>query len=113
MKTTRLVMAAVICLVSFNLFAQAEKTDSIKVYGNCGMCKNRIEKALKIEGVSSASWDADEQLLVVKYDPSKTSNDVIQKKVAAVGHDTEKYTAPDAVYNKLHGCCKYERKKTE
>ena len=32
------------------------------------------------------------------------------KVVAKVGHDTEKYTAEDAVYAKLHSCCKYERK---
>lgn len=108
----RVALITAICFFSLNVFAQAEKTDSIKVYGNCGMCKNRIQKAAKIDGVTSASWDAEAQTLVVTYDPAKTTNDDIQKKVAAVGHDTEKYSAPDAVYNKLHGCCKYERKKT-
>lgn len=112
MKIMRTVLAIVISFFCLSASAQAEKTDSIKVYGNCGMCKNRIEKAVKMEGVKSASWDSDELVLVITYDPSKTSNDAIQKKIAAVGHDTEKYTAPDEIYNKLNGCCKYERKKS-
>ena len=36
-----------------------------------------------------------------------------EKKIAAVGHDTEKYLADDKVYEKLPGCCHYERKKAE
>ena len=47
----------------------------------------------------------------VVYDPSKTNSDVIQKKIIAVGHDTDKYKADDKVYAKLPGCCQYDRKK--
>lgn len=94
------------------VFAQ-DKTDTIKVNGECGMCKSRIQKTLKIDGISSAVWDVESKLLTVTYNPEKITNDEIQKKIAAVGHDTEKYTAPDDVYSKLPGCCKYERKKTE
>ena len=36
---------------------------------------------------------------------------IIQKKIAAVWVDTEKYSADDEVYNELPGCCLYERKK--
>ena len=74
------------------------------------MCKSRIQKTLKLDGISSAVWSTDTKVLMVAYDSSKISNDEIQKKVAAVGHDTEKYKADDAVYNKLPGCCHYERK---
>ena len=91
-------------------FAQTQ-TDTIKVYGNCGMCKNRIQKALKLEGITNAAWSPETKLLVVNYDASKISNDSIQKTIATVGHDTEKYTADDKVYNKLPGCCLYDRKK--
>lgn len=102
-------LTAVCLLFASSVFAQ-EKTDTIKVSGECGMCKSRIQKALKLEGISSAIWDTETKLLTVTYSSDKLSNDDIQKKVAAVGHDTEKYKAVDVVYNKLPGCCKYERK---
>lgn len=114
MKFMKFILLAVLATVSTTLFAQqtAQKTDTLKVYGECGMCQNRIQKALKLEGVSAATWDSDTKLLVVSYDPAKITNDDIQKKVASVGHDTEKYTASEDIYNKLPGCCHYERKKT-
>lgn len=101
--------------VSINVSAQNQakdaksKTESIKVLGNCSMCKTRIEKASKTEGVTSASWDSNTKLLTLNYDPSKTSTDAVAKKVAAVGHDTEKFKAEDKVYSGLPGCCKYDR----
>jgi mercuric ion binding protein len=87
------------------------KTESFKVWGKCDMCKARIEKAVKDEGAISASWDGKTQLLTVTYDPSKTNKDGLSKKLASVGHDTEKYKAPDDVYAKLPGCCHYDRSK--
>jgi copper chaperone CopZ len=87
------------------------KTETIKVWGNCEGCQKRIEKAAKIDGVSKASWDKDSKLLTLVYDPSKVKSDDIQKKIAAVGHDTEKFKADDKAYTKLPGCCQYERKK--
>jgi len=109
MKSIKFMLTAVCLLFASSVFAQ-EKTDTIKVSGECGMCKSRIQKALKLEGISSAIWDTETKLLTVTYSSDKLSNDDIQKKVAAVGHDTEKYKAEDVVYNKLPGCCKYERK---
>jgi copper chaperone CopZ len=90
---------------------KAVKTESFKVYGNCSLCKERIEKAVKEEGAITASWDTDTKILDVTYDPSKTSRDGLSRKLASVGHDTEKYKAPDEVYNKLPACCRYERAK--
>jgi len=107
-----MLMMAALTILTVSGTAQI-KTDTIKVYGECGMCKNRISKTLKIDGITNAIWDTETKLLVVTYDDSKITNDDIQKKVAAVGHDTEKYTADDKVYEKLPGCCHYERKKTE
>ncbi len=91
-------------------FAQS-KTEEIKVYGSCGMCETRIEKAAKsVDGVITAEWDQKTKMLKVSYDKSKTNSQKIQKAVAKVGHDTEMYKADDKVYNALHSCCKYERK---
>ena len=102
--------------IGFTAFAQAqtkEQTDKIKVYGECGMCKNRISKALKMDGITSAAWDTESKVHTVVYNPDVITNDAIQKKVASVGHDTEKYKADDATYEKLPGCCHYERKKDQ
>lgn len=90
-------------------YAQSGKTTTFKVYGNCNMCKNRIEKALSIPGISQANWNVKTKVMKVTYDSSKINNDEIQKRVALAGHDTEKHKAADSVYEKLPGCCQYDR----
>lgn len=92
-------------------FAQNKK-EIIKVWGNCGMCQERIEKAAKKAGAKTASWDADKLELTVAYDSSKTTNQKIQQAIAKVGHDTQDFTGDNLAYSKLHGCCKYDRKST-
>ncbi|MGC8824758.1 MAG: heavy-metal-associated domain-containing protein [Bacteroidales bacterium] len=87
------------------------KTETIKVWGNCESCKKRIENAAKTEGVAKAVWDIKTKMLTLTYNPAKTSSDKVQKQIAAVGHDTEKYKADDKTYNSLPSCCKYERNK--
>jgi copper chaperone CopZ len=118
MKPIKLFFAIVLMmLVGANVSAQTgtktsgPKTETFKVWGNCGMCKDRIEKAVKEEGATSASWDVKTKMLTVSFDASKTSVDALDKKLALVGHDTEKYKAEDKVYDGLPGCCKYERTK--
>jgi copper chaperone CopZ len=83
------------------------KTEIIKVSGNCEMCKARIEKAAKIDGVSKAEWSEKAKTLTATFDPAKTSIDAIGKKIAAVGYDNEKAKATDVSYNKLPSCCQY------
>lgn len=84
-----------------------EKT-SFKVYGNCGMCENRIEKAANgLEGVTSASWDRDSEMLTIEYNPEKVKVMDVHKAIAKVGHDTKKVKADDKTYKNLPGCCKY------
>jgi mercuric ion binding protein len=85
------------------------KTEEIKVLGECGMCKDRIEGAMKVDGIAEAVWNQETKLLRVTYNPALITVDDIQEKAAAVGHDTEKYRADDAVYASLPGCCHYER----
>jgi copper chaperone CopZ len=97
--------------ISMNMKMDSTKTESFKVFGKCDMCKARIEKTVKAEGATSASWDLKTQILTVTYDPAKTSKDSLSMKLASVGHDTEKFKAPDDVYAKLPGCCHYERSK--
>jgi hypothetical protein len=94
---------------NMNMNQSTSKTESFKVFGKCDMCKARIEKAAKDEGSTTASWDSKTQILAVTFDPSKTSKDTLTKKLAFVGHDTEKYKAQDEIYAKLPVCCNYER----
>lgn len=119
MKTLKFIVTAVLTvMLGTTTFAQKHdhskmettKNETIKVLGNCEMCKERIEKAAKVTGVSKAVWSDETKLLTIVYDPSKVKNIEIQKKIAAAGHDTPKFKADNKAYNALPGCCKYERK---
>lgn len=94
-------------LLSSFAFAGNTTKATIKALGNCGMCQKRIEKALKIKEVSSASWDKKSKMLTVRYDSTAITFDSLQQRVAAAGHDTQKFKAPDEVYENLPGCCLY------
>lgn len=108
MKTIKFFIAIVALTLSTAIFAaNATKTETIKVAGNCESCKARIQKTAKVDGVTKADWNQKTKVLTLVYDPSKVKSDDIQKKVAAVGHDTPKYKATAAAYNALPGCCKY------
>lgn len=118
MKQLRLILViAILSAIGTMSFAQtgnakpALKSETFKVYGECDMCKSRIEKAIKIEGVTSADWVVKTKMLTVTFDPSKTNSELLGKKLASVGHDTEKYKSSEDAYSKLPGCCHYERAK--
>ncbi len=104
MKTFQILFA---CLFLVAGVSQAQKstvkTSTFKVWGNCGMCKTTIEGAAKNSGSTYASWD-------MEYAAAKTNDEKIQKNIANAGYDNVKYTAPDAAYDGLHECCKYDRK---
>lgn len=50
---------------SVNSFAQ--KTEEIKVWGNCGMCKKTIEAAAIKAGAKTANWNKDSKVLNVEF----------------------------------------------
>ena len=112
MKTTKIFGVALSILFSTAVLAQ-EKSTSIKVSGNCSMCKRKIENAAKTAGATSINWDSNKQAALVTFDPVKVSIDTIQKQIAGVGYDTEKFKADDKAYGSLPGCCQYERVKLE
>ncbi len=84
-----------------------EVSMTFKVSGVCGMCKNRIEEALYVTGIKSATWTIKTQLLTVSYKPKKMNELKIHELVASVGHDTEKVKAKDEIYKALPDCCLY------
>jgi len=111
MKTKSMMLVAGLLFFGMtSIFANDAKTEKIKVYGNCGMCKSRIEKAAKsVDGVTKATWDDTDAILTVTFDSTKTTPLKIEEAVAKVGHDTDHAKATDKTYNALPGCCKYER----
>lgn len=92
-----------------NAQIQNARTETAKVYGNCGMCKSTIEKAINQKDIVQAYWDKNAKVLTFTYDAKKTSKQAILKKVAEVGYDNEAYKAPASAYEKLHSCCRYDR----
>jgi copper chaperone CopZ len=90
--------------------AAPPKKASFTVAGNCGMCKKRMEKAVSgLEGVVEAVWSAETKKMAIKYNADKVSVSDVKKKIAEVGHDTDEFKASKEVYDKLPGCCLYDR----
>ena len=115
MKTLNIYAALLFSIFAINFsFAQATvKKETIKVWGNCGMCKKVIEKAAKSAGAATASWNEDSKDLNVSYAVNKTSAAKIQSAIARSGYDTQDFTADNKAYTKLPGCCQYDRKTTK
>ena len=86
------ILVVLISYGSFSAMAQSsakEISASFKVFGSCGICKQRIEKTLKIKGIKAAVWDVDTKMLSVTYDSTIMQLDNIYLKLIAAGHDTE------------------------
>jgi hypothetical protein len=62
---------------------------------------------VSISDVKFAKWDKSTKMLAVAYIPAKITLDSLRQRVAAVGHDTDRFKAPDSVYASLPGCCLY------
>lgn len=90
-------------------FAQSKtKTETIKVNGTCGQCKERIEEAAyTVMGVKKATWNKKTKLLTVIYNNSKTNIDAIATAEINIGHDANNLVAADSNYTKLPACCAY------
>lgn len=109
MKTLKVIpFIAILMSLAYFGFAQNSASESIKVSGECGMCKKKIEKAAKDAGATYAVWNKDTKVLDIKYS-SQTNSAKIQQKIADAGYDTPKFKATDEAYNKLEECCQYER----
>lgn len=104
-------MVIAVLLSSVNSFAQIKnaKTETVKIYGNCEMCKTTIEKAGNVKNVATVEWNKDTKMASLNYDGKKTNQDEILKRIALAGYDSENFLAPDDVYAKLSDCCQYSR----
>lgn len=105
-------LSTMIILAFTTVIAQDSKTieTTFKVFGNCDQCKTRIEKTVKIDEVKYAKWNKSTKMLKVVFENTITA-DSLQKRLAEVGHDTEKYKAKDETYSALPKCCLYRDNK--
>jgi periplasmic mercuric ion binding protein len=105
---TKIVITIIVAMLSVSAFAQSKViTASIKVYGNCSMCKKRIETALDHKGIKKAEWNTKTKELQVVYSSAKISEMQIHELVAKAGHDTDKVKAKEETYASLPFCCLY------
>ncbi|MGG7550732.1 MULTISPECIES: DUF3347 domain-containing protein [Chryseobacterium] len=108
---SKILMVITVLLSAVNSFAQIKnaKTETVKIYGNCEMCKTTIEKAGNVKNVVTVNWNKDTKIATIDYDSKKTNQDETLKRIALAGYDNEKFLAPDDVYAKLSDCCHYNR----
>ena len=106
-----LLMAMVLLLAATSCQSQISnaRTATVKIYGNCEICKATIERAAGKKNISKADWNKDTKMATITYNSAKTSLDAVLKKIALAGYDNEKFLAPDEAYNGLMSCCKYDR----
>ena len=107
-----LILPALFFATSCNGQIKNAKTETVKISGNCGMCKSTIETAGNKKKTSKVEWNKDSKVATLTFDSKTTTEDEILKRIALSGYDNEKYLAPDDAYAKLPECCKYERRKT-
>ena len=64
------IMIAISVLLSTTSNAQIKnaKTESVKIYGNCGMCETKIEKAGNIKKIANVDWNQETQMAILTYD---------------------------------------------
>lgn len=95
-------------------FAQKKKigteTITLRVEGNCDMCKKRVENAVSVNGVKTSNWDEKTKVLSVIVKSDKLNKESLAKLVAAAGYDNELFKADSAAYEKLPDCCHYRSK---
>lgn len=104
-------LSLLIVLFLSSFFVGGGKSNvSFKVFGNCDMCKVRIEKSLKTTGVFKSTWDVKTLMISVTYDAKKISIDQIHEKISKAGYETDKLKADADAYSKLPKCCQYKAK---
>ncbi|WP_091083364.1 DUF3347 domain-containing protein [Flavobacterium gillisiae] len=108
-KTGLMAIALLLSVTAATAQIKNTKTETVKIFGNCGMCETNIEKAGSLNKVAMVDWNKDSKMATITYDAKKTNSDEILKRIALAGYDNEKFLAPVDVYDNLHGCCQYDR----
>jgi copper chaperone CopZ len=97
-------------LLSTDIKAQKiKKTETVvvKTSTQCGMCKQRLEKAMAYEkGIVSSKLDVEKAEFTIIYKPTKTNPEKIRLAISETGYDADKISANPKAYEKLPDCCK-------
>lgn len=112
MKSLSKIMAVIAILFTFTACEaqiKNEKKETVKIYGNCNMCKSTIEKAGNAGKTAKVEWNKDTKMASIAYDQKATTLDEILKRIALAGYDSDAFRAPDDAYAKLPECCQYDR----
>lgn len=107
MKTHKFSLSLLLLFIATFSFAQS-KTETLKVSGECGTCKKKIEKAARTAGASYADWNTASKILTVRYGDNANKLK-IEQAIALAGYDTPDVKATEEAYHKLDDCCQYER----
>ena len=102
-------MTVLLSFTACNAQIKNATTESVKIYGNCGMCESTIEKAGNLKKVAEVDWNKDTKMATLTYDASRTNRNEILKRIALAGYDSDQFLSPDDVYSKLPECCQDER----
>lgn len=108
-----IVLSLVLSVTSGYAQLKNSQTETMKILGNCDMCKAAIEKAGNIKKEAIVAWNKDSKMATITFDSKKTNRDEILKRIALAGYDSDQYLAPDNAYAQLPDCCKYQRQKKE
>lgn len=92
-----------------NAQTKNQKTETVKIYGNCEICESTIEKAGNLKNQSIVDWNKETKFAIISYDSLKTSKEEILKRIALAGYDSDTFLAPNDTYSNLPSCCQYER----
>jgi hypothetical protein len=104
-----IVLSVVLSVTSGHAQIKNPQTKTVKIFGNCDMCKTAIENAGNIKNTANVNWNKDTQMAEITYDSQKTNRDEILKRIALAGYDNDQFLTPDSAYAQLPECCKYER----
>lgn len=79
----------------------------IKTSGICEMCQYTLEKDMAFEkGVKEASFNLDDKVMTVVYNPKKTDAQTIRTRITMVGYHADTLARDPMTYEKLPMCCK-------
>jgi copper chaperone CopZ len=109
LKKIMMVALVVLAITQSNAQIKNAKTDIVKIYGNCGMCKSKIDKAGSLKNIAQVDWNKETKMATVSYDANKTNPEEILKRIALAGYDSDTFLAPDKAYSSLDDCCQYDR----
>ncbi|GAB1405220.1 MAG: heavy metal-associated domain-containing protein [Lentimicrobiaceae bacterium] len=110
MKTIHKLLCILLLVGSTTVIAQTT-TSKFSIKEGCDGCQTKIESAAQsVNGVTSAKWDKETQMMEVTYDATKTSEADIQKSIAEAGYGAGSFEA-NAEAAKNRDCCQVIEKK--